>query len=111
MKWCHSEQGSAISDARQTDRKLLAGYAAYLCKVVGHGDLEVSTAQNRLSSVNRTSREANDLSRINIQDGTKGDRAGASAPRLVSVDEHVRVALGFARQVPRAGSRRHIKAT
>jgi len=33
---------------------VLADYAAYLCDVVRRGDLAVSAAQNRLSSVNRT---------------------------------------------------------
>lgn len=184
VKWCRSELGPGINDARQIDRKILADYAAYLRDVVRRGDLAVSTAQNRLSSVNRTmaalrgdqyvrlpspskalgmqrsgvrqsvpqgqdreqvkqivdalcldhqlraaaivllaratgmrlreailadlprlSREAKDLGRINIQNGTKGGRAGASAPRWISIDEHVRDALDFARQVSPAGSR------
>ncbi|GLH30898.1 hypothetical protein BR1R5_02840 [Pseudomonas sp. BR1R-5] len=184
MKWCRSEQGPGINDARQIDRKVLADYAAYLCDVVRRGDLAVSTAQNRLSSVNRTmaalrgdqyvrlpspskalgmqrsgvrqsvpqgqdreqvkqivdalcrdhqlraaaivllaratgmrlreailadlprlSREARDIGKINIQDGTKGGRAGASAPRWIEVDHHVQDALGFARQVSPASSR------
>ncbi len=184
VKWCRSEQGPGINDARQIDRKVLADYAEYLRDMVGRGDLAVSTAQNRLSSVNRTmaalrgdqcvklpspskalgmqrtgvrhsvpqgqereqvkqivhalcgqhqlraaaivllaratgmrlreailadlprlSREANDLGRINIQDGTKGGRAGASAPRWITVNDHVREALGFAQQVSPAGSR------
>lgn len=160
VKWCRSEQGPGINDARKIDRKVLVDYAAYLRDVIRRGDLAVSTAQNRLSTVNRTmaalrgdqyvklpspskalgmqrtgvrqsvpqgqhrdqvkeiinalcrhrqlraaaivlmaratgmrlreailadlsrlSREANHLGRINIQDGTKGGRAGASAPR------------------------------
>jgi len=184
VRWCRSEQGPGINDARQIDRKVLADYAAYLRDVVRRGNLAVSTAQNRLSSVNRTiaalrgdqcvklpspskalgmqrsgvrhsvpqgqdrkqvkqivdvlcrdhqlraaaivllaraagmrlreailadlprlSREANDLGRINIQDGTKGGRAGASAPRWIAVDHHVQDALGFARQVSPASSR------
>lgn len=184
VKWCRSKQGPGINDARHIDRKVLADYAAYLRDVVRRGDLAVSTAQNRLSSVNRTmaalrgdqyvkltspskalgmqrsgirqsvpqgqdreqvkqivaalcsqhqlraaaivllaratgirlreailadlprlSREANNLGRINIQDGTKGGRAGSSAPRWIAVDDHVRGALGFARQVSPAGSR------
>lgn len=184
VKWCRSDEGPGINDARQIDRKVLADYAAHLRDVVGRGDLAVSTAQNRLSSVNRTmaalrgdqyvklpspskalgmqrtgvrhsvpqgqdrkqvkqivdalcsqhqlwaaaivllaratgmrlreailadlprlSREANDLGRINIQDGTKGGRAGASAPRWIAVDSHVREALGFALQVSPVGSR------
>ncbi|MBS3187061.1 MULTISPECIES: integrase domain-containing protein [unclassified Pseudomonas] len=184
VNWCRSEQGPGINDARQIDRKVLADYAADLRDVVGRGDLAVSTAQNRLSSVNRTmaalrgdqcvklpspskalgmqrtgvrqsmpqgqnreqvkqiinalcsqhqlraaaivllaratgmrlreailadlprlSREAEDLGRINIQDGTKGGRAGASAPRWIAVNDNVRVALEFARQVSPASSR------
>ncbi len=184
VKWCRSEQGPGINDARQIDRKVLVDYAAYLRDMVRLGHLAVSTAQNRLSSVNRTmaalrgdqcvklpspskalgmqptgvrhsvpqgqdreqvkqivdalcrdhqqraaaiillaratgmrlreailadlprlNREANDLGRINIHDGTKGGRAGASAPRWITVDDHVRGALGFARQVSPAGSR------
>jgi len=184
VKWCRSEQGAGINDARQIDRKVLADYAAYLREMVKRGDLAVSTAQNRISSVNRTmaalrgdqyatlpspskalgmqrtgvrqsvpqgqdreqvnqivdalchkhqlraaaivllaratgmrlreailadlprlSREANDLGRINIQDGTKGGRAGSSAPRWIAVDDHVRGALGFARQMSPVGSR------
>lgn len=54
VKWCRSEQGPGINDARQIDRKVLADYAAYLRDLVRRGDLAVSTAQNRLSSVNRT---------------------------------------------------------
>ena len=184
VKWCRSEQGPGINDARQIDWKVLADYAAYLRDVVRRGDLAVSTAQNRLSSVNRTmaalrgdqcvklpspskalgmqrsgarhsvaqgqnreqvkqivdalcrhdllraaaiillaratgmrlreailadlprlSREANDLGRINIQDGTKGGRAGASAPRWIAVDDHIRDALNSARQITPTGSR------
>jgi len=183
VRWCRSEQGPGINDARQVDRKVLGDYAAYLRDVVRRGDLAVSTAQNRLSSVNRTmaalrgdqcvklpspskalgmqrtgirhsvpqgqdreqvqqivdglchhhqqraaaivllaratgmrlreailadlprlSREANKLGRINIQDGTKGGRAGASAPRWIAVDEHVRCALEFALRMSPAGS-------
>ncbi|MFG8604136.1 integrase domain-containing protein [Pseudomonas aeruginosa] len=183
VKWCRSDKGPGINDARHIDRKVLANYAAYLHNVVRRGDLAVSTAQNRLSSVNRTmaalrgdqyvtlpspsktlgmqrtgirqsvpqgqdrdqvkqivdalcrdhqlraaaivllaratgmrlreailadlprlSREANDRGKINIQDGTKGGRAGASAPRWIAVDHHVQDALGFARQVSPASS-------
>ena len=184
VKWCRSDQGPGINDARQIDRKLLADYAAYLRDIVKRGDLAVSTAQNRLSSVNRTMaalrgdqyvqvlspskalamqrcnvrktapqgqdsgqvrqivdalckhgqlrvaaiaqlarstgirfreavladlprlcREADSLGKINIQDGTKGGRAGASAPRWIVVDEHIRAALAFAVQVSPEGSR------
>ena len=184
VKWCRSQQGPGINDARQIDRNVLADYAAHLRDVVRRGDLAISTAQNRLSSVNRTMaalrgdqyvklpspskalgmqrtgvrqsvpqgqdrnqikqivdtlcsqhqlraaaivllaratgmrlreavladlprlcREADDLGKINIQDGTKGGRAGASAPRWIAVDNQIVGALGFARQVSPASSR------
>ncbi|EMO4457500.1 TPA: integrase domain-containing protein [Pseudomonas aeruginosa] len=184
VKWCRSEQGPGINDARQIDRKVLADYAVYLREMVRRGELAVSTAQNRLSSVNRTmaalrgdqyvkvpspskalgmqrtgvrqsvpqgqdrdqvkqivdalcrdhqhraaaivllaraagmrlreailadlprlSREAKELGRINIQDGTKGGRTGASVPRWIAVDHHVQEALGFAQQVSPGSSR------
>ena len=187
VKWCRSELGPGINDARQIDLKVLADYAAHLRDVVGRGELAVSTAQNRISSVNRTmaalrgdqcvklpspskalgmqrtgvrqsvpqgqdreqvkqivdalcschqlraaaivllaratgmrlreailadlprrSREANDLGRINIQDGTKGGRAGASAPRWIMVDEHIRNALTLAAHASPTGSRNMI---
>ena len=54
VNWCRSEQGPGINDARQIDRKVLADYAAYLRDVFGSGALAISTAQNRLSSVNTT---------------------------------------------------------
>jgi len=52
-----------------------------------------------LADLPRLSREANDLGRINIQDGTKGGRVGPSAPRWIAIDEHVRDALKFSAQV------------
>lgn len=54
VKWCRSKQGPGINDARQIDRKVLADYAEYLRDMIRRDDLAVSTAQNRLSSVNRT---------------------------------------------------------
>ncbi len=58
-----------------------------------------------LADLSRLSLESSDLGRINIQDGTKGGRAGASAPRRIVMHEHVREALGFAQQVSPIGSR------
>lgn len=184
VRWCRSEDGPGFNDARKVDRQTLLDYAGHLRQQVEEGELAIATAQNRLSSVNRTlaalrgdqhvklpspskalgmqrsgvrksvpqgqdheqvkqivdalcshhqpraaaivllaratgmrlreailadlsrlSREANDFGKINIQDGTKGGRAGASAPRWITVDEQVQVALGFAEQVSPAGSR------
>ena len=57
-----------------------------------------------LADLPRLTREAEDLGKINIQDGTKGGRSGASAPRWITVDERIRDALEFAEQVSPTGS-------
>ena len=184
VRWCRSEEGPGYNDARQIDRQTLQDYAAYLGHQIQQGDLCIATAQNRLSSVNRTlaalrgdqdvriaspsqalgqkrstvrtrapdgqdrqqvqrvlealgeqqhervaaivllaratgmrlreailadlprlHREAEHLGRINIQDGTKGGRSGASAPRWIVVNEEVKVALQLARKASPTGSR------
>ncbi|NMZ40326.1 integrase domain-containing protein [Pseudomonas proteolytica] len=178
VRWCHSEDGPGFNDARQIDRQTLLDYAGYLRLQVDQGELTIATAQNRLSSVNRTmaalrgdqyvkvpspsevlgmrrtsvrrsvpqgqdrelvkrivevlcenlqpraaaiaqlarvtgmrlreailadlprlKREAKQFGKINIQDGTKGGRSGASAPRWITVDDHIRDALRFAEKV------------
>ncbi|MCK8655819.1 integrase domain-containing protein [Pseudomonas umsongensis] len=184
VRWCWSEDGPGFNDARQIDRQTLLDYAEHLRQQVEQGAIGIASAQNRLSSVNRTmaalrgdqyvkvvspskvlgmrrtsvrrsvpqgqdrehvkrivdvlcghqqsraaaiaqlaratgmrlreailadlprlQREAEQLGRINIQDGTKGGRSGASAPRWITVDEHIRDALAFALQVSPIGSR------
>lgn len=184
VKWCRSEQGPGYNDARQIDRQTLLNYAQYLRQQIDHGDLRIATAQNRLSSVNRTlaalrgdqyvkvpspsqalgrqrstvrtiapqgqdrqhieritqalgeqgqhricaivllarqtgmrlreailadlprlQLEAERLNRINIQDGTKGGRSGASAPRWIAATAQVRTALHIAQNVSPRSSR------
>ncbi len=184
VRWCRAEDGPGFNDAREIDRRTLLDYAGYLRQQVEQGELAIATAQNRLSSVNRTmaalrsdqyvkvsspskalglqrttvrtatpqgqdreqvkrivealceyqlpraaaivqlarttgmrmretiladlprlQREAEQLGRINIQNGTKGGRSGASAPRWITVDDHIRDALRFADQVSPEGSR------
>ena len=184
VKWCRSEQGPGYNDARQIDRQTLLDYAQYLRQQIDHGDLSIATAQNRLSSVNRTLAalrgdqyvkvpspsqtlgrqrstirtvapqgqdrqhieritlalsaqqlhracaivhlaretgmrlreailanlprlqcEAKNLGRINIQDGTKGGRSGALAPRWVTATEQVKAALQIAHSASPIGSR------
>ena len=176
--------GPGYNDARQIDQRTLQDYAAYLRQQIQQGELCIATAQNRLSSVNRTlaalrgdqdvriaspsqalgqqrssvrnrapdgqdhqqvqrvlealaeqqyervaaivllarttgmrlreailadlprlHREAEQLGRINIQDGTKGSRSGASAPRWIIANKEVKVALQLAREASPAGSR------
>ncbi|WP_454867509.1 integrase domain-containing protein [Pseudomonas farris] len=58
-----------------------------------------------LADLPRLHREAEHLGRINIQDGTKGGRSGASAPRWVAVNEEVKAALQFARKASPPRSR------
>ncbi|NMZ40789.1 integrase domain-containing protein [Pseudomonas proteolytica] len=184
VRWCRSEDGPGFNDARQIDRQTLRDYAEYLRHHVEQGELAITTAQNQLSSVNRTmaalrgdqyvkvpnpskalgmrrtsvrrsvpqgqdrehvkrvvevlcanqqpraaaitqlaratgmrlreailadlprlKREAEQYGKINIQDGTKGGRSGASAPRWIRADDHIREALRFAELVSPDGSR------
>ena len=176
VRWCRSEDGPGYNDARLIDRQTLQDYAAYLRQQIQQGELCIATAQNRLSSGNRTlaalrgdqdgrvasprqargqkrstvrtrapdgqdrqqvqrvlealgeqqhervaaiirlaretgmrlreailadlprlHREAEHLGRINIQDGTKGGRSGASAPRWVVANDAVKAVLQQAR--------------
>ena len=184
VRWCRSEDGPGYNDARHIDQQTLTDYAAYLRQEIQHGALCIATAQNRLSSVNRTiaalrgdqdvrigspsqalgqqrstvrmrapdgkgiqqmlrvvnalreqqhdrvaaivmlarttgmrlreailadlprlQREALHLGRINIQDGTKGGRSGASAPRWIMATEQVNAALHLARDASPPRSR------
>ena len=184
VRWCRSEDGPGFNDARQINRQTLLDYAGHLRLQVDQGELAIATAQNRLSSVNRTmaalrgdqyvkvpspskalgmrrtsvrcsvpqgqdreqvkrivdvlcehqmpraaaiaqlaratgmrlreailadlprlKREAKQFGKINIQDGTKGGRSGASAPRWITVDDHIRNALRFAELISPDGSR------
>ncbi|CAI8783434.1 Integrase [Pseudomonas sp. IT-P171] len=182
--WCRSDAGPGFNDARQIDRQTLRDYAQHLRQQVERGELAIATAQNRLSTVNRTlaalrgdqavktpspskalglqrmavrtsapqgqnrervediiktlgehqmprataivklaratgmrlreailadlvrlKREAEQLGRINIQEGTKGGRSGATAPRWIVTSYHVCEALGYAEYVSPVGSR------
>ncbi|PLR65347.1 integrase [Pseudomonas sp. QC2] len=184
VRWCRSEDGPGFNDARQIDRQTLLDYSGHLRQQVEHGEIAIATAQNRLSSINRTlaalrgdqyvkvpspskalgiqrtavrtsapqgqdreqlegiinalgehhlprataivqlaratgmrlreailadlvrlKREAEQLGKINIQDGTKGGRSGAFAPRWIVADEYVREALNYAEHVSPEGSR------
>ncbi len=54
VRWCRSEEGPGYNDARKIDGQTLNDYAAYLRREIQNGALCIATAQNRLSSVNRT---------------------------------------------------------
>jgi site-specific recombinase XerD len=54
VRWCRSEDGPGFNDARQIVRQTLLAYARHLRQQVEQGELAIATAQNRLSSVNRT---------------------------------------------------------
>lgn len=184
VRWCRSADGPGYNDARQIDRQTLHAYAAHLRQQIQQDELGIATAQNRLSSVNRTlaalrgdqdvrlaspsqalgrqrssvrtrapdgqdrqqlqrvlerlgeqhharvaaivllaratgmrlreailadlprlQREAEHFGRINIQDGTKGGRSGALAPRWITATEEVKTALQSVRHAAPTGSR------
>ncbi|MGH8452288.1 integrase domain-containing protein [Pseudomonas sp.] len=184
VRWCRSDEGPRLNDARQIDREILLRYAVHVREQVDQGNVGIATAQNRLSSVNRTmaalrgdqyvkipspskalglqrlgvrseapqgqhrvqveqiaqalseqgqqrvsaimhlaretgmrlreailadlprlQREARQLGKINIQEGTKGGRSGASAPRWIAITDQVLDALDRAREASPKGSR------
>lgn len=54
VRWCRSDQGPGINDARQIDTSVLANYVAYLRDVVGRGG--VGLVRKKLSQTpHRTS--------------------------------------------------------
>lgn len=95
-----NEQIKQIVDVLCRDHQPRAAAIVLLARATG-----MRLSEAILADLPRLSREARDIGKINIQDGTKGSRTGASAPRWIAVDDHVRRALGFARQVSPAGSR------
>lgn len=58
-----------------------------------------------LADLPRLQCEAERLGKINIQDGTKGGRSGAAAPRWVVATQDVKIALQSAREATTLGSR------
>lgn len=54
VRWCRSENGQGFNDARQINWRTLLDYAGHLRQQIELGELAIATAQNRLSSVNRT---------------------------------------------------------
>ncbi len=64
-----------------------------------------------LADLPRLHREAKHLGRINIQDGTKGGRSGASAPRWIIATEQVNAALQLAREASPVDSRNLLHRT
>ncbi|YCK86386.1 integrase domain-containing protein [Pseudomonas sp. D4-18] len=94
------EQVKQIIDVLYSHQNLWAAAIVLLARTTG-----MRLRGAILADLPRLSRKANGQGRINNQDGTKGGRAGASAPRRITVDDHVRDALEFARQVLPADSR------
>lgn len=94
------EQVRQIVDALCRDGQLRVAAIVQLARSTGMRFREAV-----LADLPRLCREADRLGKINIQDGTKGGRTGALAPRWIAVDEHIRDALAFAVQVSPEGSR------
>lgn len=93
------EQVKQIVDTLSSHHQLRAAAIVLLARSSG-----VRLREATLADLPRLSREANELGKINIQDGTEDGRAGASAPRWIAVDIHVRDALKFARHISPAVS-------
>ena len=81
------------------DRHPRAAAIAQLARAIG-----MRLREAILADLPRLKRESEQYGKINIQDGTKGGRSGASAPRWITVDNHIVDALKFAEQVLLDGS-------
>lgn len=54
VRWCRSQIGPELNNTRQIDRQTLLDYVSHLRHKVEQSAPAIATAQNRLSSVNRT---------------------------------------------------------
>lgn len=81
------------------DRYPIAAAIALLARATG-----MRLREAILADLPRLTREAERLGRINIQDGTKGGRRGASAPRWINLNRSISDALKYAEQMSPEGS-------
>ena len=94
VRWCRSDDGPGLNDALQIDRQILSDYAAHLRHLVERGDLAIATAQNRLSSVNRTMAALRDDQYVKVPSSSK-----APGKRRT----------GVRHSVPQGQDRKHVK--
>lgn len=93
------EHVKQVVDALCEHQMLRAAAIAPLARATG-----MRLREAILADLPRLKREAEQYCKVNIQDGTKGGRSGASASRWIRVDDHIREALRFAEQVSPGGS-------
>lgn len=94
------ERAKRIVDVLCENQQPRAAAIAQLARATG-----MRLREAILADLPRLKREAKQFGKINIQDGTKGGRSGASAPRWIAVNDHIRDALRFAEQVSPDDSR------
>lgn len=94
------DQVMTIIDALCEHQLVRAAAIVYLARAIG-----MRLREAILADLPRLKREAEIYGKINIQDGTKGGRGGATAPRWIMVDDHIREALRYAEQISPDGSR------
>jgi hypothetical protein len=85
---------TGVNDARKIDRRTLLDYAGYLRQQVEQGAICIVTAQNRLSSVNRTMAALRDDQYVKVPSSSK-----APGKRRT----------GFRHSVPQGQDRKHVK--
>lgn len=93
------EHVKQIVDALCEHQMLRAAAIAQLARATG-----MRLREAILADLPRLKREDEHYCKINIQNGTKGGRAGASAPRWITVNDYIRGALAFAHHVSPDGS-------
>lgn len=113
VRWCRSEDGPRFNDARQIDRQTLADYAMYLRGLIERGDLAIATAQNRLSSVNRTMAALRGDQYVKVPSpsralGMQRTSVRVSAPHGQDREQVVRIVEEVQKRHPRAAAIVHL---
>lgn len=93
VRCCRSEVGPGLNDARQIDRQTLAGYAMHLRGLVERGDLAIATAQNRLSSVNRTMIALRGDEYVKVQSSNKALGRQRTSVRVLAPQGQIEIKL------------------
>lgn len=109
VRWCRSEDGPGFNDARQIDRQTLLDYAAHLRHLVERSDLAIATAQNRLSSVNRTMAALRGDQYVKVPSpskalGTQRITVRTTAPQGQDHEHVMRIVEALREQHPRAAA-------
>lgn len=104
--------GLRIDEVSVLQQKLVdAGYARVAAIVGLARSSGMRLREAILADLPRLQREAASVGKINVQNGTKGGRSGAFAPRWIPATKAIRAAIDYAIEVSPRGSRNLLSVT